>query len=320
MPKMTFVNIWFIFTETSTLPSGNGLRKWCCCDIRCFCWCFQTCCLSLCCFIWYEVSVSVVIAYDLDLFLIYLYSNFINMWLICSYGSEELLTTLVKLHDSLLPSLRQVFTLVSRSRSDASQNVSDGELQNIALSLKMLSMRIVSLGWKLVDSCYLCDENIEDSLLQTSTKMFPAKVEDPSIRGDIIIQTFKEIGEALYHSQDNTGGGTFLQNLAKNYKILSRIVSLRDSGNSSTFICRMNFCTELQCCKLSSLFLHFKTWNLWSMDTHRGHDTTRHGQNKFLKCRIWEQSDMTMCVSIYSTYQNPWWLGWAILKVKYITK
>lgn len=148
-----------------------------------------------------------------------------------SYGSDELLGTLAKLHDSLLPSLQQGLTLVSNSRSNALQNISGCELQNIVLSLKMLSIRIVSLGWKLVDFCYLSDEPIEDSLLQTTTKMFPATVEDPSIRGDIIVQTFTEInGEALCHFQDNTCGGTFLQNLQKKYEILSRIGSLRDSG------------------------------------------------------------------------------------------
>lgn len=140
----------------------------------------------------------------------------------------------MKLHESLLPALQQGLTLIANSRSDALQNISGGELNDIFLSLKMLSIRIVSLGWKLVDFCYLSDEPIEDSLLQTITKMLPATVEDPSIRGDIIVQTFKEInGEAFDNFQGNMYGGTFLQNLQKNYKILSRIGSLRDSGNSS---------------------------------------------------------------------------------------
>ncbi|ONK60012.1 uncharacterized protein A4U43_C08F13280 [Asparagus officinalis] len=148
-----------------------------------------------------------------------------------SYGTEELLSTLAKLHDALLPSLQQGLTIVSKSRSDASKSEPGGDLHNVFLSLKMLSTRVVSLGWKLVDCCYICNEPIDESLLQTTTKMFPAKVEDPSIRGDIIIQTLKEInGEALYHFRENTGSGTFLQNIEKNHKILSQIGNLRSSG------------------------------------------------------------------------------------------
>lgn len=146
-----------------------------------------------------------------------------------SCGNEDLLSTLARLHDLLLPSLQQGLTVVSNTRVDGAQ--SGDVLSSIVISLKMLSMRIVQFGWKLLDFCYLNNELVEDSLLQTTTKMFPAKVDDPAIRGDILVQTLKEInGEVPYHLQENHNAGTFIQNIEKDYKLLSRIGSLRSKG------------------------------------------------------------------------------------------
>ncbi|KAJ0982117.1 hypothetical protein J5N97_010372 [Dioscorea zingiberensis] len=137
-----------------------------------------------------------------------------------SSGNEELLSTLARLHDSLLPSLlRGLMVINARADGDA------------ILSLKMLSFRIVKFGWKLLEFCYLSNEIIEDDVLKTSAKMFPAQVEDPVIRGDILVQTIKEINEEdSCHIQENHVTLSFLQNLEKNYSILSRISSLRTSG------------------------------------------------------------------------------------------
>ncbi|OAY79121.1 hypothetical protein ACMD2_20220, partial [Ananas comosus] len=102
-----------------------------------------------------------------------------------SYGVEELLKTLARLHDSLLPSLHQGFTLISRTIS-SSQKLPSGTLSDIVLSINMLSKRIVKFSWKLLEFSYLNDQSIEDSLLRAVTKMFPANVEDPAIRGEIV--------------------------------------------------------------------------------------------------------------------------------------
>ncbi|XP_042517795.1 activating signal cointegrator 1 complex subunit 2-like [Macadamia integrifolia] len=149
-----------------------------------------------------------------------------------SYGNGELLTTLSRLHDSLLPSLGQGFRHMFTAQADTVQN-SDGEkLSNITLSFKMLSTGLVKFGWQLLDTCYLSDEVFQGSLpFLDSTKMFPANVEDPVIRGDILVQTFGDIkGEISDYCRENQSNGTFLQNVEKNYKMLSRLDSLRDSG------------------------------------------------------------------------------------------
>nr|CAD1822610.1 unnamed protein product [Ananas comosus var. bracteatus] len=147
-----------------------------------------------------------------------------------SYGVEELLKTLARLHDSLLPSLHQGFTLISRTIS-SSQKLPSGTLSDIVLSINMLSKRIVKFSWKLLEFSYLNDQSIEDSLLRAVTKMFPANVEDPAIRGEIVIQAFRDsVGEAAYGLQDNLGGGTFLQNLEKDFEMLNRINRLRSNG------------------------------------------------------------------------------------------
>ncbi|XP_077215326.1 ubiquitin system component Cue protein [Tasmannia lanceolata] len=147
-------------------------------------------------------------------------------------GSEDLLNTLARLHDSLLPSLQRGFALICAPRVDGTQNPFGGTLSNVALSLKMLSLRIVKFGWKLLDLCYLSDDLSEGiNPLLTATKMLPSKVEDPVIRGDILVQTFREInGGVSSHPLKNQSSGTFLQNIEKNYKMLSRLDNLRTNG------------------------------------------------------------------------------------------
>lgn len=142
-----------------------------------------------------------------------------------SSGNGELLNTLARLHDSLIPSMLQGFSLASNVREDKSGVIPDG-----ILSLKVVLTRIVKFGWKLLDFCYLNNELTDDNLLQSTTKMFPASVEDPSIRGDILVQTLKEInGEAQFQVDDH-GIGTFVENIEKNYRIFSRINNLCSRG------------------------------------------------------------------------------------------
>ncbi|KAK9270193.1 hypothetical protein L1049_025769 [Liquidambar formosana] len=125
----------------------------------------------------------------------------------------------------------EVFESFILQEDDGLQKADTGILSNIAISLKMLSMRIVNFGWKLLDLCYLSDEAFEGSLpFPDSTMMFPAKVEDPIIRADILVQTFREISGVLQHVWENQNRGTFLQDVEKNYKIMSRLENLRSSG------------------------------------------------------------------------------------------
>ncbi|XP_043714373.1 activating signal cointegrator 1 complex subunit 2-like isoform X2 [Telopea speciosissima] len=149
-----------------------------------------------------------------------------------SYGNGELLNTLSRLHDSLLPSLQQGLRHMFTAQADTVQNSVGENHSNIATSFKMLSTRIVKLGWQLLDICYLSDEVFLGSLpFLASTKMFPANVEDPVIRGDILVQTFREInGERSNYVLENQSYGTFFQNVEKNCKMLNRLDNLRDSG------------------------------------------------------------------------------------------
>ncbi|XP_048226861.1 uncharacterized protein LOC8265307 [Ricinus communis] len=141
-----------------------------------------------------------------------------------SHGNEELLITLARLHDTLLPSLQRGFRIILAGGDD-------GVISNVAVSLKMLSMRITKIGWKLLDICYLSDEVFTDFLpVPAITKMFPAKVEDPVIRADILIQIFREVGGVLLYAQENHNRDAFLQNLDKNYHLMSRLQSLQNAG------------------------------------------------------------------------------------------
>ncbi|KAM7518410.1 hypothetical protein LguiB_017372 [Lonicera macranthoides] len=143
-----------------------------------------------------------------------------------SYGNDELLITLAKLHDSLLPSLQRGFRHIF---SDG--QTFNGMLSNVAMSLKMLSNRIVKLGWKLLYFCYLSDEVFKESFpFPAATKIFPAQVEDPVIRADILVQIVREISEGYVNVLEGKSRGTFLQSVDKNHKLMGRIELLRSTG------------------------------------------------------------------------------------------
>ncbi|KAE9458804.1 hypothetical protein C3L33_09313, partial [Rhododendron williamsianum] len=147
-----------------------------------------------------------------------------------SFGNENLLNTLARLHDSLLPSLQKGFRIIFTKGDDGLQETSSDMLSKVTLSLKMLSMRIVKFGWKLLDVCYLNHEVFEENFpLPALTEMFPAKVEDPVIRADILVQTFKELSGGYSHVQEGQSRGTFLQNIEKNHKIMERIEFLHST-------------------------------------------------------------------------------------------
>lgn len=140
-----------------------------------------------------------------------------------------MLTTLARLHDSLLPSLLRGFRSILGVAEDRNKEISRDLLSNVVVSLKMLSKRIATFGWKLIYLCYLSDEVFQDSYsLPVSMKMFPANVEDPVIRADILIQTIRDLtGE---QTQGGQNWGTLIQEIEKNHKLMSRIELLRNSG------------------------------------------------------------------------------------------
>ncbi|KAL2489184.1 Ubiquitin system component Cue protein [Forsythia ovata] len=147
-----------------------------------------------------------------------------------SFGNEELLTTLARLHDSLLPSLRRGFSIIY-AVEDGNQETSSDMLSNVFISLNMLSRRIAKFGWQILYYCYLSDEVFEGSYsLPVAMKMYPANVEDPAIRADILIQSLRDLSGNHSHVSDRQTGGTFLQNVEKNHLIMSRIELLRNTG------------------------------------------------------------------------------------------
>ncbi|XP_062216481.1 uncharacterized protein LOC133916703 [Phragmites australis] len=143
-----------------------------------------------------------------------------------SYGVEELLNTLSRLYNSLLPSLLQGFKVMSKSQSNGEAS-SDSILSDIGLGIKMLSKRTVRFCWRLLHYCYLNDQ-LREHDAQVSTKMFPAKVEDPMIRGDILVQTLRDMNREAT-SQVNRGN-TFLEALENEFQLMSCIGNIRNKG------------------------------------------------------------------------------------------
>lgn len=157
---------------------------------------------------------------------------FISFFCLCSHGNEEVLTTLARLHDSLLPSLRRGFHIILTSGKKGLTESSNEMRSNVFVSLKMLSARIVNFGWKLLNLCYLSDEAfVESSPLPATMKMFPTNVEDPAIRADILVQSVRDISGDYSQALEGRSKGTFLQIIDKNHNITSRIELLRNTGN-----------------------------------------------------------------------------------------
>ncbi|WJX41468.1 hypothetical protein P8452_28817 [Trifolium repens] len=141
-----------------------------------------------------------------------------------SYGNEELLSFLARLHDSLIPSMQKGFHIIFADKQD-------DMVSNIVVSLKMLRTRLVKFGWQLLHLCYLSDDVFLDSIpLPAATKMFPANVEDPVIRADILVQTFREINSVSLSFLEIYKKETFLQDVERNFNILSRIEELKHNG------------------------------------------------------------------------------------------
>ncbi|KAI3460156.1 hypothetical protein Pfo_016819 [Paulownia fortunei] len=150
---------------------------------------------------------------------------------LCSYGNEELLATLARLHDSLLPSLQRGFRIILGVVQDRNKEISSDLLSNVFTSLKMLSTRIANFGWKLLYFCYLSDEAFESSYsFPVSVKMFPANVEDPVVRADILIQMIRDLTGDHMHVLGGQIWGTFIQDIEKNHKMMSRIELLQKTG------------------------------------------------------------------------------------------
>uniref|UniRef100_A0A0A9DH47 Uncharacterized protein n=1 Tax=Arundo donax TaxID=35708 RepID=A0A0A9DH47_ARUDO len=143
-----------------------------------------------------------------------------------SYGVEQLPNTLSRLYDSLLPSLLRGFKVMSKSQSNGEAS-SDNILSDIALGIKMLSKRTVRFGWRLLHYCYLNDQ-LREHDTQVSTKVFPAKVEDPMIRGDILVQTLTDMNREATNTSQVNHGNTFLQALENEFQIMSRIGNIRN--------------------------------------------------------------------------------------------
>lgn len=153
-----------------------------------------------------------------------------------SFGNMELLTTLARLHDSLLPSLQKGLHIVFASGENTLQEAPSTMLSEVSISMQLLSMRIVNLAWKLLYFCYLSDEAFENDFpFPTSMKMFPANISDPVIRADILLQTIRDIAQQYSHSHEVCWKGTLLQYIEKNHKLMSRVGLLRNAGKAFYF-------------------------------------------------------------------------------------
>ncbi|KAL0368948.1 UNVERIFIED_CONTAM: Activating signal cointegrator 1 complex subunit [Sesamum calycinum] len=120
-----------------------------------------------------------------------------------SYGNEELLTTLARLHDSLLPSLQKGFNTILGTVEDRNKETSSDLLSNVFTSLKMLSTRIAKLGWKLLISAL--------SVMRHS-------------------RTIRDLTGHHTHVPAVRTWGTFIQKIQKNHNIMNRIELLQKTG------------------------------------------------------------------------------------------
>ncbi|KAL8141098.1 hypothetical protein V2J09_007119 [Rumex salicifolius] len=144
--------------------------------------------------------------------------------------NEELINFLARMHDSLLPLLQQGLQIIVAATENDSHTTSSSMLSVVSKCVKILSKRLVDFGWKLIDACYLTDEVFNDNLPPACLKMFPATVEDPIIRADVLVQTFKEIAGAPQYNPGNHYRGTYLHYMEGFYQVMDKIDILRSTG------------------------------------------------------------------------------------------
>lgn len=157
----------------------------------------------------------------------------------CSFGSDELVQILARLHDSLLPNLQRGFKILFSSKKIGNESISSEMLPKVVISLKMLSSRIVDFCWKLVNLCYLNEELfVESARLPFASKIFPAQVEDPVIRADILVQTFREISEECSIVQEERSVNSLLQSVEKKYQLMDRLQLLVNEGMNLLYLIR----------------------------------------------------------------------------------
>ncbi|XP_068330493.1 uncharacterized protein [Pyrus communis] len=154
------------------------------------------------------------------------------------HGSSRLLADLLEVMDFINDAIVSMDAFLTAYEPSAvfflcpveTSHGNEGLLSTLA-SLKMLSMRIVRFGWKLLDLCYLSDDAFKDNLpIPAAAEMFPAKVEDLFIRADILVQTLREINGNSVCAQENQNRQTFLQNIEKNFNIMSKMENLQNTG------------------------------------------------------------------------------------------
>lgn len=142
--------------------------------------------------------------------------------------NRELLSALANIYDSLMPLLKNGFTLVMENALKSASNNMELLVQP---RLKTLDTRIVKFAWQLLHICYLSQTFGQDDYLFPSTKIFPAQVEDPVVRGDIIIQAIGEIAAGISGGVDvPISSGSFLSNLERKHKLMSKIEELSNDG------------------------------------------------------------------------------------------
>lgn len=142
--------------------------------------------------------------------------------------NQELLPALANIYDSLLPLLQKGFTLIMEN---AIKSASDDMELLVQPRLNTLGARIVKFAWQLLYICYLSQNFGQDDYQFPSTKIFPAQVEDPVVRGDIIIQVLGEIAAGSSGGVDGPiSSGSFLSNLERRHKLMSKLDELSKDG------------------------------------------------------------------------------------------
>ncbi|KAI3821141.1 hypothetical protein L1987_08698 [Smallanthus sonchifolius] len=176
-----------------------------------------------------------------------------------SYGSDELVKILARLHDSLLPALQQGFRIIFTSQKD--------KLAEVVISLKMLASRIVKFSWKLLNFSYLSEEVFKEGVyFPSASKILPAQVEDPAIRSDILVQTFREISEECSTVHDGRNAMSLLQSVENSYQLMSKLESLGNRGWISMDNEQLRFLSGIISVSNSASILHLPSNKVVEMD------------------------------------------------------
>lgn len=140
---------------------------------------------------------------------------------------DQILPTLVAMHDALIPTVHKSF---SRLRESDTEN----HMESIAETRsRRLRFRVIELVWRLLCLSYLSENNPADSQNGTVNGLEKAGLCDPGARGEALVQVLSGMVEEpseFSPKEELMSNGVLLRNIERKHRLLNRVNQLLKKG------------------------------------------------------------------------------------------